>query len=85
MTGVLSSPQLIAKKQMRNVATLHRRRFLGALAMTFAAAKFGIVGSYALPWMNEGDSPSLRGATGWLNSKLLTLAELHGEVVLGNF
>jgi hypothetical protein len=37
--------------------------------MTFAAAKFGIAESYALPWMNDGELPSLRGATGWLNSK----------------
>ena len=70
---------------MRNVSTLHRRRFLGALAMTFAAAKFGMVRSYALPWTNEGDLPSLRGATGWLNSKPLTQADLRGKVVLVDF
>ena len=70
---------------MRNVSALHRRRFLGALAMTFAAAKFGMVRSYALPWTNEGDLPSLRGATGWLNSKPLTQADLRGKVVLVDF
>ena len=70
---------------MRNVTTLHRRRFLGALAMTFTAGKFGIVESYALPWMNEGDFPSLRGATGWLNSRPLTQADLRGKIVLVNF
>lgn len=53
--------------------------------MTLAAAKFGIVGSYALPWMNEGDLPSLRGATGWLNSQPLTQTDLRGKVVLVNF
>lgn len=53
--------------------------------MTLAAAKFGIVGSYALPWMNEGELPSLRGASGWLNSRPLTLADLRGKVVLINF
>lgn len=70
---------------MRNVATFDRRRFFGALGMTFAAAKFGIVGAYALPWMNEGNLPSLSGATGWLNSKPLTQADLRGKVVLVNF
>lgn len=69
---------------MRNVSTLHRRRFLGALAMTFAA-KFGMVRSYALPWANEGDLPSLRGAVGWLNSKPLTQGDLRGKVVLVDF
>ena len=71
--------------RMGNVATLHRRHFLGALAMTFAAAKFGIIESYALPRTNEGDLPSLRGATGWLNSKPLTQADLRGKVVLVDF
>jgi thiol-disulfide isomerase/thioredoxin len=53
--------------------------------MTFAAAKFGIAESNALPWMNEGDLPSLSGATGWLNSKPLTQADLRGKVVLVDF
>jgi hypothetical protein len=53
--------------------------------MTFAEAKFGIAGTYALPWMNEGDLPSLRGATGWLNSKPLTQTDLLGKVVLVDF
>jgi thiol-disulfide isomerase/thioredoxin len=70
---------------MRNVTTLNRRRFLGALAMTFAAAKFGIAGSYALPRIGEGDLPSLRGATGWLNSRPLSQADLRGKVVLVDF
>jgi len=53
--------------------------------MTFAAAKFGIAGAYALPWMNEGNLPSLSGATGWLNSRPLNQADLRGKVVLVNF
>ena len=53
--------------------------------MTFAAAKFGIAGSFALPWMSEGDLPSLREATAWLNSKPLTRADLRGRVVLVDF
>jgi thiol-disulfide isomerase/thioredoxin len=53
--------------------------------MTFAAAKFGAVESYGLPWSNEGDLPSLRGATAWLNSKPLTQADLRGKVVLVDF
>ena len=53
--------------------------------MTFAVAKFGTVGAYGLPWSNEGDLPSLHGATGWLNSKPLTSADLRGKVVLVNF
>src|SRR5215472_1306854 len=70
---------------MLNLATLNRRRFFGALAMTFAAAKFGIVGPYALPWSNEENLPSLSGATGWLNSRPLTQGDLRGKVVLVNF
>jgi len=70
---------------MVNVATLQRRRFLGALAMTFAAARFGITESYGLPLSNEGDMPSLRGATEWLNSKPLAQMDLRGKVVLVDF
>ena len=33
----------------------------------------------------EGELPSLRGATGWLNSPSLTPAGLRGKVVLVNF
>ncbi len=33
----------------------------------------------------EGRAPSLRGATGWLNSQPLTDADLRGKVVLFNF
>jgi len=70
---------------MPNISTINRRRFLGALTMTFAAAKFGTVGSYGSPWSNEGDFPSLHGATGWLNSNPLTPEDLRGKVVLVDF
>lgn len=53
--------------------------------MTFAAAKFGGVESYGLPWSNEGDLPSLRGANAWLNSKPLTQSDLRGKVILVDF
>lgn len=33
----------------------------------------------------EGDLPAFDGATGWLNSRPLTVADLHGKVVLVNF
>jgi thiol-disulfide isomerase/thioredoxin len=70
---------------MLNMSALHRRRFLGVLAMTFAVAKFGTVVSYGSPWSNEGDFPSLHGATGWLNSNPLTPEDLRGKVVLVDF
>jgi len=53
--------------------------------MTFAVAKFGTVRSNSLPWSNKDDLPSLRGATGWLNSKPLTQVDLRGKVVLVDF
>ncbi|HEY7014085.1 MAG TPA: hypothetical protein VH480_15090, partial [Streptosporangiaceae bacterium] len=34
---------------------------------------------------DEGELPSLEGATGWLNSPPLTVAGLRGKVVLVNF
>ena len=61
-----------------------RRRFLGAAAMTIAMAPFDLFGSpVRLPI--EGDLPSLRGATAWLNSEPLTGSNLHGKVVLVDF
>lgn len=65
--------------------TLERRRFLGVLAMTLAATQFGTAESPELSLPNEGDFPSLRGATAWLNSKPLTPAGLRGKVVLVHF
>ena len=46
---------------------------------TFAARTAAKFGSF------RGGMPSLEGATGWLNSKPLTGAELQGKVVLINF
>jgi thiol-disulfide isomerase/thioredoxin len=62
----------------------NRRRFLGAAAMTLAAAPLGLFGSPAhLPI--EGELPALHGATTWLNSDPLTKNGLHGKVVLVGF
>ena len=55
------------------------------------AAQLGITGAargfvnppFRLPV--EGEFPSLEGAVGWLNSKPLTAAALHGKVVLVSF
>jgi thiol-disulfide isomerase/thioredoxin len=69
-----------------------RRRFLGTLTMTIAAATVGMIGSGAqqttaagvqLPI--EGEMPSLGSATGWLNSQPLTTPGLRGKVVLVDF
>ena len=70
---------------MSNEINLDRRRFLGAAAMTFAAAQVGIVGSAAAQFAVEAASPSLAGATGWLNSQPLNMAGLRGKVVLVDF
>jgi thiol-disulfide isomerase/thioredoxin len=68
----------------------HRRRFLAAAAMTFAALSFGVTGcavrrltspSAQLP----DELPSLGGATLWLNSQPLTAGSLRGKVVLVQF
>jgi len=68
-----------------------RRHFLGAAAMTLAAAQFGLIGcaaaesASAVRLEEEGGFPSLGGATGWLNSQPLTPASLRGKVVLVEF
>jgi thiol-disulfide isomerase/thioredoxin len=70
--------------QMSQAVDRHRRRFLGAAAMTLAAAPFGLFGSPSrLPI--EGDLPALHGATSWLNSEPLTKGGLRGKVVLVDF
>ena len=64
---------------------LSRRRFLGAAAVTIAAAQFGTIAS-AKTWFGEGSELSaLANATAWLNSQPLTAAGLRGKVVLINF
>ena len=69
----------------------NRRRFIGTVAMTVAAAQLGMIGSakaessaeVRLPV--EGRLPSLGGATEWLNSQPLTVESLRGKVVLVDF
>ncbi len=69
---------------MSQTISHHRRRFLGAAAMTFAAAPLALFGSpVRLPI--EGELPALHGATGWLNSEPLTKNGLRGKVVLVDF
>ena len=69
----------------------NRRRFLATVAVALAAAQLGIAGSAnaqsgtAIRLPGEGSFPSLGGATGWLNSQLLTPAALRGKVVLVDF
>jgi thiol-disulfide isomerase/thioredoxin len=69
----------------------HRRRFLGAAAMTIAA-QLGMIDSAKAqssktkpPLPIEGELPSLGSATEWLNSQPLTAAGLRGKVVLIDF
>src|SRR5450755_3144901 len=69
----------------------NRRRFIGTVAMTVAAAQLGMIGSakaessaeVRLPV--EGRLPSLGGAPEWLNSQPLTVESLRGKVVLVDF
>jgi thiol-disulfide isomerase/thioredoxin len=64
--------------------THDRRRFLGAAAMTVAAASLGTIRPVVqLP--TEGELPSLGSAAAWLNSPPLTVAGLRGKVVLVDF
>jgi hypothetical protein len=68
------------------------RRYLGAAAVTLAAAILGTTGwlgrqiargAVRLPFQVQ--IPSLGGTTAWLNSPPLTPADLRGKVVLGDF
>jgi thiol-disulfide isomerase/thioredoxin len=67
----------------------YRRRVVGAVAMTVAAAKLGVIGpARARPVAQlpiEGDAPSLSSATTWLNSPPLKADGLRGKVVLVDF
>ncbi|MET0622269.1 MAG: thioredoxin family protein [Pyrinomonadaceae bacterium] len=69
-----------------------RRRFLAAAAAAVAAVPFGVNGCAArrttsaagqLP--DEGELPSLDGATGWLNSQPLSAGSVRGKVALVQF
>jgi thiol-disulfide isomerase/thioredoxin len=79
------------EKEMSGSINQDRRWFLTTAAMTMAAAQFGILSransesARKVRLSNEGNFPSLGGATGWLNSHRLTSAALRGRVVLVNF
>lgn len=68
-----------------------RRSFVGALAMTLAAAHTGATrpgvaqSGAAVRLGEEGPMPSLDGSTGWLNSQPLNADNLRGKVVLVDF
>ena len=70
---------------MPNEINLDRRRILRAAAMSIAAAQLGIVGSAAAQFAIDSESPSLAGASAWLNSRPLQMRGLRGKVVLVNF
>ena len=61
----------------------HRRRFLGAAAMTIAATQFGVIDSADA--RSRSDLSPLDQATEWLNSPPLTAAGLSGKIVLIDF
>ena len=63
----------------------NRRRFLGAAAMTIAAAPFG---AYCTAGAEPGGSRELAAlgrGTEWINSPRLTVSQLAGKVVLVDF
>jgi thiol-disulfide isomerase/thioredoxin len=67
-----------------------RRRLLGSVAMTIAAAQLGRIDramgqSVATRLTVEGELPSLGGGIGWLNSPPLMASGLRGKVVLIGF
>ena len=66
---------------MSEKVDLSRRRFLGAAAMTIAAAQFNGVASAKA----QSELAAFDGATAWLNSEPLTSPRLHGKVVLVDF
>jgi thiol-disulfide isomerase/thioredoxin len=70
------------------------RSLVYAAAMTIAPSQFSMAGcakaqsskmTTAVRLPNEGEMPSLGGATEWLNSPPLTAAGLRGKVVLVSF
>jgi thiol-disulfide isomerase/thioredoxin len=76
-----------------NRRSFNRRSLLGTAAVALAAAGFGVgcgkaqssttQPAAALP--TEGNMPSFRGTSDWLNSAPLTGADLRGKVVLVQF
>ncbi|MEP6539295.1 MAG: thioredoxin family protein [Bryobacteraceae bacterium] len=53
--------------------------------MAITAVPPSVIGSTKAPLSNEGDLPSLGGATEWLNSAALTTLGLRGRVVVIDF
>ena len=68
---------------MANEIDANRRRFLGAAAMTLAAAPFGT--SDKANDREPRELAAFNRATEWFNSPRLTAADLQGKVVLVNF
>ena len=66
---------------MQEEIKLSRRRFMGAAAMTIAAAQFSTIASAKV----RSELPPLDRATTWLNSQPLTDGALQGKVVLVEF
>src|SRR6478735_11038740 len=58
------------------------RNMILTIAILFATA-FGVIGKVPKRLANAG--PSLKGATGWLNTQPLKLDDLRGKVVLIDF
>lgn len=68
---------------MRKLPSSLRTMFLSISAILFATVFVAISPLNLSPKQEEG--PSLNGATDWLNTKPLNLADLHGKVVLIDF
>ncbi len=64
---------------------LSRRCFLASAALTIGAVGFGMIASAKTRPGERGELASLVGATTWLNSQPLTVAELDRKVVLVDF
>src|SRR5688572_7759349 len=62
-----------------------RRRFLGKVGMTMAAAHFGALGAAEAADRQPREFAALARATEWLNSPRLTPADLRGKVVVVDF
>jgi len=74
---------LAGARQVAHEIDPNRRRFLGAAAMTIAAARLGTSGNANVAEPRQ--LAAFNRATEWLNSPRLTAADLQGKVVLVNF
>jgi thiol-disulfide isomerase/thioredoxin len=84
----------VTNENISDAVSNDRRHFLRTAAMTAGATALGVITSADAQTRNtkaaaqlstEGQMPSLRGVTEWLNSKPLTTGDLRGKVVLINF